>query len=229
MLTRTESIAVDGYLYLAAIVFAKLSLLIFLYRIFHVDRSFRIAAWVTGSVFVGWGFIALLLAVFACRPVKASWDYKLHMDPKTICNPKAPDTENAYGFCNIITDFVLPIPMIWKMQMNLRKKIGIAMVFATGASYNSGRGSNPTASIIQIKIWSKRAPVPSLSAVLMTPRTVAIEVNIAIIIACLPALTPLFKRIPLLASLIPLSVRSKFSHAGVAQRAPWPQKLSGPH
>lgn len=113
-------------------------------------------------------------------------------------------------------------------RLIVRSVCGVAS-FRQYIAYNSGRGSNPTASIIQIKIWSKRAPVPSLSAVLMTPRTVAIEVNIAIIIACLPALTPLFKRIPLLASLIPLSVRSKFSHAGVAQRAPWPQKLSGPH
>ncbi|KAI4180408.1 MAG: hypothetical protein LQ348_005206 [Seirophora lacunosa] len=218
------TIAVDGYLYLVAIVLAKLSLLIFLYRIFHVDRTFRIAAWVTGFVFVVWGIIALLMAIFACRPVRASWDLALRKKPTTTCNPQPYDTSNVYGFCNVITDFVLmvmPIPMVWNMQTGFKKKIGIILVFMSGAfvcvvailrqyyAYNSGGGRDVSRGIITIKIW------------------MAIEVNVAIIVACLPALTPLFKRIPLLATLIP-SIRSKFSHASAAERAPWPQKLSGP-
>ncbi|KAL8777881.1 MAG: hypothetical protein Q9213_007673 [Squamulea squamosa] len=165
-------------------------------------------------------------------------------DPKTKCNPKSYDTENVYGFCNIVTDFaliIMPIPLLWKMHMNFQKKIGVAAVFATGTlyvllswlegdqfrlidihsvfavaivrqyiAYNSGASGDMSWGIIDIKIW------------------MAIEVNIAIIVACLPALTPLFKRIPLLTSLIPSSVRSKFSHASAMQRNPWPQKLSGP-
>ncbi|KAL8647428.1 MAG: hypothetical protein Q9210_005566 [Variospora velana] len=218
------TIAVDGYLYLVAIVLAKLSLLIFLYHIFQVDRTFRIAAWVTGFVFVVWGIIALLMAIFACRPVRASWDLTLRRKKTTKCNPQPYDTENVYGFCNIITDFVLiimPIPMVWNMQSGFKKKTGIILVFMTGAfvcvvaiirqyyAYNSGQSGNPSRGIITIKIW------------------MAIEVNVAIIVACLPALTPLFKKLPLIATLLP-SIRSKFSHASAAQRAPWPQKLSGP-
>ncbi|KAI4231901.1 MAG: hypothetical protein LQ352_008377, partial [Teloschistes flavicans] len=220
------TIAVDGYLYTVAITAAKLSLLLFLYRIFHVDRKFRIAAWITGAVLVLWSLITILLAIFSCRPIKASWDLKVRMDPKTVCYPKAYDVENIYGFCNVITDVVLivmPIPLVWKMQVNLKKKLGVAMVFATGAfvcavaivrqyiAYNSGEGTDPSWGIIPIKIW------------------MAIEVNIAIIVACLPAISPLFKRIPLLASLIPSSIRSRFSHSSAMQRAPWPQKLSGPN
>ena len=59
-------------------------------------------------------------------------------DPKTKCNPKAYNTENVFGFCNIVTDFVLmimPIPLVWNMHMNSKKKMGIALVFATGALY----------------------------------------------------------------------------------------------
>ncbi|KAL8634829.1 MAG: hypothetical protein Q9228_007614, partial [Teloschistes exilis] len=220
------TVAVDGYLYTVAIAAAKLSLLLFLYRIFHVDRKFRIAAWITGAVLVSWSLITILLAIFSCRPVRASWDLKVRMDPKTVCYPKAYDVENIYGFCNVITDVVLiimPIPLVWKMQVNLKKKLGVAMVFATGAfvcavaivrqyiAYNSGQAADPCWGIIPIKIW------------------MALEVNIAIIVACLPALSPLFKRIPLLASLIPSSIRSKFSHASAMERAPWPQKLSGPN
>ncbi|KAL9577120.1 MAG: hypothetical protein Q9212_006576 [Teloschistes hypoglaucus] len=220
------TIAVDGYLYIVAIAAAKISLLLFLYRIFHIDKRFRIAAWITGAVLVLWSLITILLAIFSCKPIRASWDLKVRMDPKTVCYPKAYDVENIYGFCNVITDVVLialPIPLVWKMQVSRKKKFAVAMVFATGAfvcavaivrqyiAYNSGKTKDLSRGIIPIKIW------------------MALEVNVAIIVACLPALSPLFKRIPLLASLIPSSVRSKFSHASAMERAPWPQKLSGPN
>ncbi|KAL9602882.1 MAG: hypothetical protein Q9219_001578 [cf. Caloplaca sp. 3 TL-2023] len=219
------TIAVDGYLYIVAITFAKLSLLLFLYRIFHVDKRFRIAAWVTGGILSVWATVAVLLAIFACRPVAASWNLKLMMDPNTRCEPKAYNTENVYGFCNVITDVVLiimPMPLVWHMQMDRKKKLGILLVFATGAfvcavaivrqyfAYNPSPSPDISHEILEIKMW------------------MALEVNIAIIVACLPALTPLFKRIPVLASLIPSSSRSRFSHASAMQRAPWPQKLSGP-
>ncbi|KAL8832142.1 MAG: hypothetical protein Q9170_005001 [Blastenia crenularia] len=219
------TVAVDGYLYVLAISLAKVSLLLFLYRIFAVDRGFRIAAWTCGAVLTIWSTVTILLAIFSCRPVAASWNVKLRADPKTVCNPKSYDVENIYGFCNVITDVVLmimPVPLVWHLQMDRKRKIGIVLVFATGAfvcavaiirqyiAYTSGEGTDPSWGIIPIKIW------------------MALEVNIAIIIACLPALTPLFKRVPGLTSLIP-SIRSKFSHASAMQHAPWPQRLSGPH
>ncbi|KAL8799503.1 MAG: hypothetical protein Q9182_005841 [Xanthomendoza sp. 2 TL-2023] len=218
-------IAVDGYLYIVAITLAKISLLLFLYRIFHVDKRFRIASWIVGAVLVIWSTVTLFLTIFACRPVKASWNLKLMMDPKTTCHPKAWDVANIYGFCNIITDFaliVMPLPLIWRMQMNRKKKVGIAVVFASGffilavaivrsyILYNPTGIGDPTWSIIATKIW------------------MSLEVNLAIMIACLPALTPLFKRVPLVASLLP-SLRSRLSHASDMQRRPWPSKLSGPH
>ena len=56
----------------------------------------------------------------------------------------------------------------------------------------------------------------------------AVEVNIAIIVACLPALSPLLKKLPQCSSLVPSSIRERSSHASAMERAPWPQKLSGP-
>ena len=133
-----QTTAVDGYLYVIAISLAKLSLLLYLYRIFWVDKKFRIAAWILGTVVALWATITVFLAIFSCRPVTASWNMTQRLDPKTVCNPKSYDVENAYGFCNVISDIVLvflPIPCIYKMQMSLKKKLGVAMVFATGLLY----------------------------------------------------------------------------------------------
>ena len=116
--------------------YAKLSLLPPLFRIFRVDRTFRIAAWLLRLIVVIWSIISFLLMIFACRPIKASWDVFLQLDPRTKCNPKSYNTLNIQGICNILTDFgllILPVPMVWKLQMSLRKKLGVAMVFATGS------------------------------------------------------------------------------------------------
>lgn len=121
-----------------AISLAKLSLLLYLYRIFWVDKKFRIAAWILGTVVALWAIITVFLAMFSCRPVTASWNMTQRLDPTTVCNPKSYDVENAYGFCNVVSDLVLvflPIPCIYKMQMSLKKKLGVAMVFATGLLY----------------------------------------------------------------------------------------------
>ena len=52
MLLQLKSICT--YIYVLGIMFAKVSLLLFLYRIFRVDRKFRIAAWIIGTVVVVW-------------------------------------------------------------------------------------------------------------------------------------------------------------------------------
>lgn len=40
--------------------FAKVSLLLFLYRIFRVDRKFRVVSWIIGAVVVIWVGISYL-------------------------------------------------------------------------------------------------------------------------------------------------------------------------
>ncbi|KAI4134657.1 MAG: hypothetical protein LQ341_005989 [Variospora aurantia] len=130
--------AVGIYLYILGIMFAKVSLLLFLYRVFRADRHFRIASWVIGVVVVVWSLASFLLMIFGCRPIKASWDVFLTFDRERRCNPKAYDVINIHGFCNIFTDFgllFLPLPSVRKLQMSLKKKLGVAAVFATGTLY----------------------------------------------------------------------------------------------
>ncbi|KAL8662642.1 MAG: hypothetical protein Q9168_008225 [Polycauliona sp. 1 TL-2023] len=132
---KTQMVAIDGYLYVVALTLAKLSLLIFLYRIFRVDKRFRIATWILGVTLTVWAIITVFLAIFACRPVAASWNAKLMLDPKTRCYPKSWNTMNIFGFCNIITDFaliIMPMPLVWRMQMDRKKKVGLVLVFVSG-------------------------------------------------------------------------------------------------
>ncbi|KAI4089975.1 MAG: hypothetical protein LQ339_008461 [Xanthoria mediterranea] len=192
------------FLYVIGITLAKLSLLFFLYRIFRVDRKFRIASWIIGAVLLIWSAITLLLKIFACRPVRASFDLHLYMQPSTTCPIKTYVITNIHGFCNIFTDFailILPIPMVWKLHVTPRKKAGLAAVFATGLFicavaivrqyilYNTsqtGDGYHAT----RIKVW------------------MSLEFSFSILVASLPTLTPLFKKFSTVSTWLP-TLRSK--------------------
>ncbi|KAL8798985.1 MAG: hypothetical protein Q9182_006230 [Xanthomendoza sp. 2 TL-2023] len=217
---------VSSYLYVLGTMLAKLSLLLFLYRIFRVERKFRIAAWTLGTILVGWTVISFFLMIFACRPLKASWDVMVQLDPKTKCKPAAYNTLNIQGICNILTDFgllFLPIPMVWKLQMSLKKKLGVAAVFATGAFICA------IAIVRQYIVWTTPKAGDNWEAT-KNKIWMSIEFSMSIVVSCLPALAPLFKQFSALASLVPSSIRSKFSsHSSRAdKRAEWPAlKLPG--
>ncbi|MCJ1459519.1 hypothetical protein MMC28_009898 [Mycoblastus sanguinarius] len=147
------------------------------------------------------------------------------MDPKTVCYPESYEVINVYGFCNIVTDFMLllmPMPLVAGLQMARTKKIGVALVFATGALIcaiaivrqyillATSQTTDPSWQIIASKIW------------------MSIEVNLAIICGCLPVLQPLFRKTSFLARFLLSSIRSKFSNHSAKENAPWPAQLSGP-
>ncbi len=83
-----------------------------------------------------WALVTVLLICFACRPLAATFNFKLRYAPTTVCIVFAPDVENIFGFCNIFVDFMLllmPIPLLWTLHMTRAKKIGVSIVFANGA------------------------------------------------------------------------------------------------
>ncbi|KAL8811170.1 MAG: hypothetical protein Q9200_002005 [Gallowayella weberi] len=236
-----------SYLYVLGTMLAKLSLLLFLYRIFRVERKFQIAAWALGTILVVWTVISFCLMIFACRPLKASWDITAQLDPKTKCKPAAYNTLNIQGICNILTDFgllFLPIPMVWRLQMSLKKKLGVAAVFATGAfawvqhlchshctavhRLDDSEGERQLEGGKEHYLEYGLLPFHRIRLKLIL--AVSVEFSMSIVVSCLPALAPFFKQFSELASLVPSSIRSKFSsHSSrSAKRAQWPaHKLPG--
>ena len=85
------------------------------------------------------------------------------------------------------------------------------------------RGSKfGVSSRLQARLCQKKGGLIAIAAL------VSLEFSLSIVVACLPALAPFFKHYHIIATLIPSSLRSKFSSPSAAQRGPWPQKLSGP-
>lgn len=79
----------------------------------------------------GYLFSNLLTQIFGCAPVDKFWK------PKTpghcLVLTKA---VYAYGSMNFISDlfiFVLPLPMIWRLKLSRKEKLGVTLVFMSGA------------------------------------------------------------------------------------------------
>ena len=97
--------------------FAKVSML-FLYRRIFPSRGFNITLYVVGAVILVWCLASVLAIIFICHPVQFFWD-------KTIPNGHCGnDFGILYGIAgpNIATDIavlILPMPILWKLQMRL--------------------------------------------------------------------------------------------------------------
>ncbi|KAL9626814.1 MAG: hypothetical protein Q9204_007019 [Flavoplaca sp. TL-2023a] len=97
--------------------------------------------------------------------------------------------------------------MVWKLQATPRKKLGLAAVFATGI-FTEKDGDNYYAT--RIKVW------------------LSLEFSFSIIVACLPTLTPLFKKLSILSTWIP-TLRSKIYRTNRSNRSNSKGfKISGP-
>ncbi|KAK6510253.1 hypothetical protein TWF481_004970 [Arthrobotrys musiformis] len=160
----------------------KTAILLQYLRIFN-SKVFRVAAYVMMFIVFGYATEAILTAVFNCVPVEAFWTG----DPTAKCIPR-----EALWFANaglnIFTDFsiaILPLPVIIKLNMPKRQKIPLMMIFALGFFIC-------IVSILRLRfliILSK-----SMDPTWDQPATAywsAIEMNISIVCACLPALKPL--------------------------------------
>lgn len=76
-------------------------------------------------------FVDTFFNIFICRPREKYWNRL--MTTGSCYNLDA--SMQATGLFNVLSDFailVLPIHSIWKLQVPLRRKLGILAVFATG-------------------------------------------------------------------------------------------------
>ena len=108
---------------------AKYSILLFYSRIFK-ERKFEITLKVIFGIVTVW-FIAIEAAVLAqCVPISALWDPTQN---GTCINLAA--FFQAAGIPNVILNvviLVLPLPMIWSLEIDRKHKIALSGVFLLG-------------------------------------------------------------------------------------------------
>jgi hypothetical protein len=172
------------------------------YRRIFPTKQFQIANWITMAVVIGYTIWTVFSSIFMCVPVRAFWTH----EKATCLNQFAVWFTNAA--INIITDFaiiLLPIPVIQKLNLGKRQKIGLISIFAIG-------GFVCLVSILRLQ--SLVAISNSVDASYDNPPAAtwsSVESNVGIICACLPLLRPLITK--WLPRAFPSRHRSVYSHS----------------
>ena len=110
----------------------KISFLL-LYRNIFPGKSFRIITNILAAIIIAWAIAIFWVSIFSCNPVHAFWTFSLL--PTADCI----DTVKFYigiWVPNIVTDLiilVLPQSRIWKLQVGLKSKIALALMFLLGS------------------------------------------------------------------------------------------------
>lgn len=109
---------------------AKLSVLMLYLRVFGINRPFRYTVFFVMTIWTMYIIADVLVITFECNPVQKAWDPLVPGHCINIINVGV-----AIGYFNLITDcmiLILPIPMLWSLQLALRMKLAVLAMFMTG-------------------------------------------------------------------------------------------------
>ena len=127
----SQWIFIASCIYLPSLLGYKLSILLLYLRIFNVNKIFRYCTWTVMFITFGYLFSNFWTQIFGCQPIAKYW--KPETPGHCILTLKA---DRGYGSLNFITDlliFALPLPMVWRLQLSRKEKIGLLVIFMIGS------------------------------------------------------------------------------------------------
>jgi hypothetical protein len=125
---------VFSHFYDFALVFVKLGILAFYWRVF-VQPIFRTAVLAVAAFVTAWGIGITVTLLVACRPLPAYWDVKVV--GKCLNLITFTYFTNISNLCTDVIIFLMPAPMIWNLQLPTRRKILLMFIFCVGLGYIS--------------------------------------------------------------------------------------------
>ncbi|ORY67748.1 uncharacterized protein BCR38DRAFT_314970, partial [Pseudomassariella vexata] len=177
---------IDELCYAFSLACSKFAILALYWRMFSTS-AIRISIIVLAVCSLIWLMIRTFLTVFQCVPVKAFWDKTV---PDAVCI-----VNEAYFFLGTVivhllldlTIMALPVVQIWKIKLTASRKIGVMILFLFGIIVCSA------SSVVIIFSFQYHAEELEMSwNVAWIFIWATIEVNLAVVSACLPMLRPLF-------------------------------------
>ncbi|KAI3317040.1 hypothetical protein HD806DRAFT_541650 [Xylariaceae sp. AK1471] len=185
----SQFISVNGITYLLSIFFTKISILLLYQLLFGVNRIFWLCVRITIVIFCLF-YIPTAAASIAfsarCNLLENLLAYDTPL--RKFCDVFSYYLLFVNASFNVATDFwllLLPMPIIAKLQVSLKQKLGIGAIFAGGL----GACAASLARLIVIVVTRGSREV-TLALNTVAELSVA-EVNIGIIVACAPCF-PLF-------------------------------------
>jgi hypothetical protein len=120
---------VFSHFYDFALVFVKLGILAFYWRVF-VQPFFRSMVLAVAAFVTAWGIGITVTLLVACRPIAAYWDVKIHGECLNLVTFTY--FTNISNLCTDVIIFLMPVPMIWNLQLPTRRKLLLMFIFCIG-------------------------------------------------------------------------------------------------
>jgi hypothetical protein len=130
--------------YIANMMFIKLSIAVFLMRL-AVQKKYIWILRVSVFIIAIWSTAIFFYTVFQCTPVQAQWDYTI-IDKRCVSSDSFVSAAYSISVMTILSDWLyalLPIPMIWSIQMSIQKKVTVAFILGLGILYVKYPSSSP--------------------------------------------------------------------------------------
>lgn len=173
-------------IYNAAMGSIKASILVLYHRVFFVSRRFTKMLWGIGIFVFAYSGILGGASLIQCLPLKHIWD----RSAKGFCLriPLAATILAVFNFLTDVIILIMPMPILWRMQMQTKEKYQIMGMFLLGGFVSFC--SLYRTIIIHEEDWVD----PSWDDIPLGVWTMA-ELGIGVVSACLPTMRPLFVKI----------------------------------
>ncbi|KAI9808067.1 MAG: hypothetical protein M1826_004364 [Phylliscum demangeonii] len=174
-------------LYAICVMLVKISILL-LYRALFTTRAFRTAVLVVAGYVMMLGVASTLVTLFKCKRVSDGW--KIPGAGECIDDVSFFVSTSALNLVADVVILVLPMPVVWRLQILPRQKVALTAIFTLGscacvaAAVRLGFVAHLGAS----------TDAPDITWFTVDPLNWSlIEPCVGIICACLPALGPLLR------------------------------------
>ncbi|KAI4087640.1 MAG: hypothetical protein LQ344_006638 [Seirophora lacunosa] len=127
------SVASSELLYGPAALFAKLALFLLYLRTFGPNKRFRYVTYAAISINVAFYTATTIQTGILCvRRSSETWLQSL-ASPRWQSNSVPLSYEHGvFGLISNIFIYCLPLPVVWQLQMPVRRKLAVSAIFATG-------------------------------------------------------------------------------------------------
>ncbi|KAG9253094.1 uncharacterized protein F5Z01DRAFT_174234 [Emericellopsis atlantica] len=177
---------VAAIFFCAATGFAKGSILLFYLRIFPAKAA-HVAVWTAFAFTIAYSFTSVLVNIFACDPIKASWDFEAAKTAKCINRPVFYFAQAGLGIATDVITVLIPLPWLKSLKLPTRQKFYVAIMLTMGAF---------VCVISGIRLQSLKVLLndPDLTRnTVLALMWCVLELNLSVIGGCIPTIKPLLK------------------------------------
>ncbi|KAL2867420.1 uncharacterized protein BJX67DRAFT_85348 [Aspergillus lucknowensis] len=169
-------------LYVPMVFVIKLALLAMMLRIFAPDRRKVLIIYASIAILVLYYIPALFIKIFFCHPISAYW----YGGGKCMNQRNVIIADATISMASDFWILVLPIPMLWSLQMSLNKKLRVLGILGAG-------GLATGFSIWRLVMMVEESQTPDTTWFwIHCVLTANAEAGIGLICVCLPTLSSYF-------------------------------------